>query len=202
MLQERLKKDTRPDHETLEEAMFVHSIMNGSLSLEQYKQLLTTNYCIQDAFEAFLFSALSPQVANELQSARRRKLPALQMDWQELEMGVAPAGEISLTGPEAGWAGLFDKDPSVLGALYVLEGATLGGHVIVKKLATNPNLNHLNLGFHYYQVYGGDLVPNWKLFCEVLNHQPETAYPMMLAGARRMFAAITSVQYGHSLSPA
>jgi len=196
MIQERLKKDTRPDHDALEEKMFVHSIMNGTLSLQQYKQLLTTNYLIHAAFEEFLFSALPSQMAEELQITRRRKLPALLMDLQELEM------EIPLP-VEPGWTSRFpDQEPSVLGALYVLEGATLGGHVIVKRLAIDPILNHLNLGFHYYQVYGEDLVPNWKLFCEVLNRQPEPAYPLMLAGAHMMFACITSVQYGHSLSPA
>jgi heme oxygenase len=194
MLQERLKKDTRPDHDTLEASMFVDAIMNGTLSLPQYRKLLTTNYLTHAAFENLLFSTLPLQLADELQITRRRKLPALLMDLEESQMEVPPPSE------NEDWAAsYYNNDPSVLGALYVLEGATLGGHVIVKRLAINPMLNRLDLGFHYYRVYGDDLVPNWKQFCEVLNRQPEAAYPLILAGARRMFAYIASVQSDNPL---
>ena len=188
MLQERLKKDTRPDHDTIEELMFVQSIMTGTLSLQQYKTLLTTNYLVHEAFEALLFNRLSDQTADEIQITRRRKLPALVKDLRELPMDTPPtAGVVP--------ADLFyTNEPSALGALYVLEGASLGGHVIVKKLATNPVLNHLNLNFHYYRIYGDDLIPNWKSFCAVLNRQPEADYPIILDGARKMLACFSSIQ--------
>jgi heme oxygenase len=192
MLQERLKKDTRPDHDAIEELMFVGSIMNGTLSLEQYKTLLRTNYLVHEAFEALLFSRLSEETAEEMQITRRSKLPALVKDFNELEMEVSQAG-LRTAGAEVA-AAFYDNEAAALGALYVLEGASLGGHVIVKKLATNPILNQLNLSFHYYRIYGDDLIPNWKSFCNVLNRQPETDYPIILAGARHMFGYIGSVQ--------
>ena len=188
MLQERLKKDTRADHDTLEELMFVQAIMTGTLSLEQYKTILGTNYLVHEAFESLLFNRLSEQTADELQIFRRGKLSALIKDLRELEMDTPQAGMVAPA------ASFYDNEPSVLGALYVLEGASLGGHVIVKKLATNPVLNHLNLHFHYYRIYGDDLIQNWKLFCAVLNRQPETDYPLILAGARRMFSYIGVVR--------
>ena len=192
MIQERLKKDTRSNHDTLEELMFADSIMNGTLTLEQYKQLLTTNYLVHEALEDLLFNELYDQVGDELQLYRRRKLPALLIDLHELEM-EAP----EWAGREQGAESDALNEASVLGALYVLEGATLGGHVIVKRLAVNPLLNRLNLGFHYYQVYGSELIPNWKKFCEVLNKQPESAYPIILDGARRMFEYIAALQRGN-----
>lgn len=184
MLQEKLKKDTRPDHDRLEELMFVHSIMDGTLSLSQYKKILTANYFIHAAWEDLLYHTLSSQLAEELNISRRFKLPALLLDLQEIKMETPPARHI-------GWTDFsYDNDQKVMGALYVLEGATLGGHVIVKRLAANPILKPLQLGFHYYQVYGNELIPNWKLFCGILNQQPEPAYPFILAGARRMFEQI------------
>ncbi len=192
MIQERLKKDTRSNHDTLEELMFADSIMNGTLTLEQYKQLLTTNYLVHEALEDLLFNELYDQVGDELQLYRRRKLPALLIDLHELEM-EAP----EWAGREQGAESDALNEASVLGALYVLEGATLGGHVIVKRLAVNPLLNRLNLGFPYYQVYGSELIPNWKKFCEVLNKQPESAYPIILDGARRMFEYIAALQRGN-----
>ena len=184
MIQEKLKKDTQPDHDRIEELMFVHSIMDGTLSLLQYKKILTANYLIHAAWEDLLSHALSPQLASALKISRRLKLPALLADLQEVKMEPPPVRHIDWT------AFAYDNDQKVIGALYVLEGATLGGHVIVKKLAVNPILQPLQLGFHYYQVYGSDLIPNWKLFCGILNEQPEPAYPLILAGARWMFAQI------------
>jgi len=187
MIQEKLKKDTRPDHDRLEELLFVHSIMDGTLSLPEYKKILTTNYLIHTTFEEPLFRALSPQLAEELKIHSRRKLPALLSDLREVDMEAPYAGSVEQ--PDVA----YDNDPALLGALYVLEGATLGGHVIVKKLAVNSMLNHLNLGFHYYRVYGDDLIANWKEFCGILNQQPETDYPSILAGAKKMFEEISSL---------
>ncbi|MHA4810783.1 biliverdin-producing heme oxygenase [Flavitalea flava] len=188
MIQERLKKDTRPDHDRLEELMFVGSIMDGSLSRVQYQGLLTTNYLIHEAYENSLFTLLPPLLAEELGIYHRRKLPALIMDLHELQVELPSAGKM-----DKKWL-VPENEFSVLGALYVLEGATLGGNVIVKRLAVNPHLNHLNLNFYYYRVYGENLVQNWKSFCEVLNRQPDTAYPQILAGAHTMFELIASVQ--------
>jgi heme oxygenase len=190
MVQEKLKKDTRSDHEKLEELMFAQSIMNGTLSLQNYKTLLTTNYLLHEEFETLLFGRLTDQTASDLQIIRRRKLTALQKDLQEMEMAVPKRTDTVSTSSH------YNNEPSVLGALYVLEGATLGGHVIVKKLAVNPVLDRFNLNFNYYRIYGDDLIPNWKSFCAVLNRQSETDYPVILAGARRMFESIASAQSG------
>jgi heme oxygenase len=92
----------------------------------------------------------------------------------------------------------FDKnDAELLGAMYVLEGATLGGSVIVKRLKTNPNFEGLNL--NYYQIYGEQLIPMWKKFCEVLNQQPETSFDDAVNGAKKMFNYIAAVQQQNSL---
>jgi heme oxygenase len=191
MIQENLKKDTRSDHERTEETMFVGPIMSGTLSLSQYKQVLTTNYLIHEAFEDILFAALPPSLADPIQLSRRRKLPSLQKDLQEIEMPY-PTGTVTGRNDFA-----CAEVPALLGALYVLEGATLGGSVILKKLVTNPHVNYFGLGFHYYGVYGDELIINWKTFCTMLNQQPEADYPAILAGARSMFSKIGSV---HSVS--
>jgi heme oxygenase len=197
MIQERLKIDTRSDHEKLEELMFVRSIMDGTFSLQQYQTSLITNYLVHDVFEALLFTRLSAQMAGEIQITRRCKLPALLMDLRDLRMDTPDLAPVII--PDS----FYNNDPAILGALYVLEGASLGGHVIGKKLSANPMLSHLNLNFNYYRVYGDDLIPNWKSFCAVLNRETDADYPMILAGARRMFAHFASVRQtaGLSFSP-
>jgi len=187
MLHETLKLATRPNHDELEELMFVNDIMSGTLSLQHYKQILTTNYLVHKAFEDFLFDNLSSETAQGLNIAHRYKLPALLADMVALQMEIPePVNDDELT---------FEKsDASVLGAMYVLEGATLGGSVIVKRLKTNPELSALNLDFNYYQVYGAELIPYWKTFCAVLDQQREDTYLDAIESAKKMFGYIASVQ--------
>lgn len=184
MLQERLKEATRADHDRLEQLMYVGDIMSGNLSLAQYKQLLTTNYLVHKNLEQQLFNSLSPGLAQKLDLPRREKLGTLKKDMDELNLAEPEndAEDISFN----------NNDVELLGALYVLEGATLGGSIIVKRLKANPNFDGLNL--NYYQVYGGQLIPMWKQFCAVLNQQPESSYDDAVNGAKKMFEYIAAVQ--------
>jgi len=185
MLQEKLKQATQADHDTLEGLMFVHQIMGGTLNLQQYKQILATNYLVHKRFEDTLVNGLDATTASALGISKRRKLDALAADMLELNMDAPEPNADSIS---------FENQAEILGALYVLEGATLGGNVIVKRLKINPQLNDLNLGFHYYQVYGESLIPNWKKFVEVLNSQPEDTDDAAINGAKKMFNYIAYVQ--------
>lgn len=187
MLQEKLKQATQANHDTLEGLMFVHQIMGGTLSLQQYKQILTTNYLVHQHFEDALANGLNPTITKDLEIYSRRKLGALAADMLEIHLDLQG---LNTDLPET----TFDNQAEVLGALYVLEGATLGGNVIVKRLKVNPQLNSLNLGFHYYQVYGENLVPNWKKFVAILNKQPEDTCDASVNGAKKMFEYIAAVQ--------
>jgi len=191
MLQQLLKEATKINHDELEQLMFVNEIMNGTLSVEQYQQILITNYVIHKAYEDELFNNLSAAVAEKLNINRRHKLAALAADLQELQTDIPVVTQQDIT---------FEKnDPSILGAMYVMEGATLGGSVIVKRLQTNLQLNNLGLNFNYYQVYGSNLIPYWKSFCEELNQQPESAYGAALNSAQKMFDVIARVQQNNKL---
>jgi len=181
MLQELLKQETLNNHNELEELMYVHQIMDGSLSLAEYTHILKTNYLVHRAFEARLLNDLNVDLATRLSLSSRNKLGALKKDLLEMQL-VEPAGqETSLH---------FGTDAKILGALYVLEGATLGGNVIVKRLKGNSAICKANPGFYYYQVYGAKLIENWKTFCSVLNEQDAGRDQESLQGAKEMFAYI------------
>jgi heme oxygenase len=187
MLHETLKQATKQNHDELEQLMFVNDIMSGTLSLANYKQILSTNYLVHKAFENYLFDNLSAETAEQLNLQHRRKLPALTADMKALQLEIpSPVNDDELT---------FEKtDASILGALYVLEGATLGGSVIVKRLKTNPELSALNLDFNYYQVYGDQLIPYWKTFCAVLDKQGKNSFDDAINSAKKMFGYIATVQ--------
>jgi heme oxygenase len=184
MLQETLKQATGTNHHKLEQLMYVNDIMSGSLTTEQYKQILATNYIVHKNYEEAIFGLLSPGLAAELDLPKRNKLAALQKDMDELQVNLQPT--------EADKSIFTANNAELLGAMYVLEGATLGGSVIVKKLKTDPKF--AGLGLHYYQVYGERMIPLWKKFCEVLNQQPESSYHAAVQGAKKMFGYIAAVQ--------
>jgi heme oxygenase len=181
MLHEKIKQATAHLHDQLEQKMFVGQIMDGSLTFEQYQTILNVNYVTHFAVEDFLFSALSDELRQKLDIESRIKLPALLRDFEEINLAV---GISPKTTP-----GFIDlnSDASILGAMYVLEGATLGGSVIAKRLKTNEQLLPYNLNYHYYQVYGDQLGLKWKQFLEVLNVIPEAEHEVAIKNAVRLF---------------
>ena len=188
MLQTILKEATKTYHRQLEQLMYVDEIMNNTLTLPQYKQLLAINYLVNEEWENFLFTSLSTSLAAKLHIEKRSKRNALLADMEELKIAIPKK---TTTHHQL----IISKnDASILGALYVLEGATLGGNIIYKKLATNAALTHLDLNFHYYQVYGNNLITYWKEFYEVLNQQPPETDAISVHAAQQMFASIILLQ--------
>jgi heme oxygenase len=182
MLQKILKEKTQTLHDELEHLMFVTEIMNKTLSLDQYKKNIVINYAVHKQLENQLFEAVSDELQSKLNLGSRKKLPALEKDINELNIEEGEVLWQSNAEPE-----VLENDAFILGALYVLEGATLGGHVIAKNLATNPNFVHQNIPVHYYSVYGEDLMNNWKSFVAVLNEVSEEHYHFAVNGAIMMF---------------
>lgn len=188
MLQELLKSATKDNHDELEELMFVNEIMNKTITLEQYKTLLATNYVIHAAIESKLHNALNTELKSVLDIDNRFKVAALEQDLQEMGIPKETLDKIDVD---------FLKDKNydtatALGAMYVLEGATLGGHVIQKKLRANPAFENLNL--NYYSVYAQNLMPNWLSFVKTLNTSvPETDYEAAKDSAIDTFENIAKV---------
>ncbi|RYE33439.1 MAG: hypothetical protein EOP42_08295 [Sphingobacteriaceae bacterium] len=163
MLHEILKQATQKQHDNLEQLMFVNKIMSGTLSVDEYKQILITNYITHARLENQLLNSLTDDLKTKLQVNNRYKLSALEKDLKESGIDFMEINQDKTD------TVISKNSAAVLGAMYVLEGATLGGNVIVKKLKVNQNLQNLHLNFYYYQVYGSELVTNWKQFCQILN---------------------------------
>jgi heme oxygenase len=187
MLQEILKSATKDHHDELEELMFVHEIMNKTLTLDQYKTLLATNYIVHSAIESKLHHALDTEIRETLDIENRDKLAALEQDLEEVNMDKEDLDAIKFD-----YLPKDHNNATSLGAMYVLEGATLGGNVIQKKLRANPAFE--NLGLNYYTVYAQNLMPNWLTFVKVLNTSvPETEYSQAQESAVDMFQHIAKV---------
>jgi heme oxygenase len=117
-----------------------------------------------------------------LHAAARRKLPALERDRAELGIEAARPGPPAPPQPDTAAA---------RGALYVLEGATLGGRVIQRRVAGPLGLTP-ERGGAYYHGYGADTGARWNAFGDAVRAyvSAQGGEGRVLAGAVACFAAL------------
>jgi len=183
MIANLLRTETAECHAALESLMFVNEIMNNSLSIDEYKKLLTINYIIHQKLENKLANMLDADLADKLDMKNRLKLSALEKDlnYWNIDSLTLPGLDFELFIPEK-------NNTEVLGALYVLEGATLGGNVIKKHILANPKFAVHKEGLNYYGVYGEELSAKWKTFVSILNETVEEAdYERCIKSANETF---------------
>ena len=77
----------------------------------------------------------------------------------------------------------------MLGALYVFEGATLGGQIISKHIESALGLTD-GAGYRYFRSYGPDVGRRWHEFRALLLENPSAADDEIVASARATFAAL------------
>ena len=109
----------------------------------------------------------------------RRKLPALEADLAALRRLPIPMN----TGCPA-----IDTSGALFGMLYVLEGSTLGGQFIARKL-----LQHVSPPFplQFYTLYGDKTQQLWLEFLQCANRQcPIAEYDAAVAAAVTLFTTI------------
>jgi heme oxygenase len=151
-----LKSATLGLHQQTEALMPSAALLDGSLGLEAYAQLISALYRIHALLEQPLQTALQahPRLAGHYQP----QLPSLAHDLQALEAATpCPAPPTTLPDHSAA---------TLAGMMYVLQGATLGGQVILKGLKKNERLAHLP--HQYYTGHGPQTGEKWKSFVETL----------------------------------
>ncbi|WP_316803341.1 biliverdin-producing heme oxygenase [Pedobacter nototheniae] len=183
MIASLLRTETAEKHKELESLMFVNEIMANSLSISNYKKLLTINYIIHQKLEHKLIAQLDAAVAGKLEMDKRVKLPALEKDlhYWKIDTDTLPDLNFEIFAPA-------NHTAEILGALYVLEGATLGGNVIKKHILANPEFKNDAAGLSYYGVYGEELGAKWKTFVTLLNESvAEADYAKCVNSANATF---------------
>ncbi len=180
---ERLREGTRGAHDRLEAAAMSGRIMDGSLGAEEYKQLIQVHYIVHRELEALLEEKKVEEHFPELHMKEREKMPLLKKDVEELAINRE-----KLNAPAAGQLPQLEEPYGPLGCIYVMEGATLGGMVIVKSLRKNEQLAGID-NFHYFGCYGSGTSRQWKSFLEVLKEkgQGEEAKEQIVKAARMTY---------------
>ena len=131
--------------------------------MQQYQALLHRLWLFYSPFEDALLGGLSADASAKV--ADRRKARWLFEDIQSLGYQSPIAGDPSL--PE------LNSDAERMGALYVLEGATLGGALIRKQLIKTFG-DRINGALRFYTGYGSDSSRQWISFRMILSEMFDT----------------------------
>jgi heme oxygenase len=127
--------------------------MAGTITEAATVHFLTKMYGFLVPYEAQL---RQQDLGTEWEVSTRQRAHLILKDLQ------LPAGQLPVC-PDMPPLGTW---PQLLGAMYVLEGSTLGGQVISRQLAkANIPLRS------YFSGYGERTGPLWKVFCQLLSQE-------------------------------
>jgi heme oxygenase len=183
MITTRLKAETADHHKATEAVSYGDKIMGGTLTKAAYATLIEKNYILHALVEnALVQSNLIPE---ELRLRERLKTAALAEDLVLLNHAVPNLPSITIQ---------YTTAAQALGAMYVVEGATLGGAYILKALQRNPAIAPIGT-FHYYGVYGESIGAKWKTFQEsLIAHVNTTALEdEAIESAKKTFDLFTTI---------
>ncbi len=173
-----LKEQTKQQHDDTEEKLKSKKIFDKSYTLEDYKTLLIHNYQLIRRYEPQIKEKLKsyPELKLELRS----KIDALKVDLNNLNITVENENMTQN----------LENEAEAFGAMYVMEGSTLGGNVIAKQLKRNPEFE--NLEFNYFGIYGENTGRLWQEFKSIIDENiTEKHYDACLIGAKKAYELLS-----------
>ncbi|OQW32291.1 MAG: hypothetical protein A4E19_19885 [Nitrospira sp. SG-bin1] len=177
----RLELATRQVHHRLETRL---PLLESGLTPERYRDVLRVFFGFYLPLEASLDSSAPPVL--------RATVACRSKSWWLLEdlMSLGDSTAVIGTLPLCQELPTITNQAEVLGSLYVVEGATLGGQIILKSLrgSLGPNADRFARFFTSYGVRVPDM---WSQFLRILE---AAAYDRLqeeaiIASARRTFSS-------------
>jgi heme oxygenase (biliverdin-IX-beta and delta-forming) len=188
-----LRERTRAAHDAAEATAGMRALMSGAMDEAGYAGLLAAQLRLFRTWEAeraadieavaavWPYASRIPSLETDMHAASPVGARSRAMPLATTPQGLAPARDA----PSRASALLQGGDALFWGELYVIEGATLGGQVIVRHLRERfPSLPHA-----FYAL--GERAPGrWRGFQRVLDEAlaTDTRQQLAIAGAQRMFA--------------
>jgi heme oxygenase len=177
MLLDTLKQQTRQHHTQLED-------LNGMPATQaDYLGQLEAFYGFVAPWEEAIARVLP---ADDPIRRDRRKTDWLEADLAHFGYSSARVAEL----PRCRDLPAIDSRAAILGAAYVLEGATLGGQFISRHLEQNLGLSRA-AGMRFFQSYGPAVGTRWQEFRqELLRHSSPAHDGEILRAAQDTFAKL------------
>jgi len=175
MLLARLKQETTQLHQRIEHGL---DLFRNDFNLEDYRSLLVRFYGYYSPWEERAFVT-----APRLVSARR-KCANLALDLEALGMSrenilsIQPCDDLPP----------LDTVARVLGSMYVLEGATLGGQILLRQVRVRFGLQ--DDGCAFFSGYREQTGAMWKQFGGILEDSPSHWRPEIISSAVGTFKSM------------
>jgi len=155
-LLERLKMETRPAHDRIERAV---DLERRTTSRSSYRALLARLYGFHAAWEP----KAEAMIADPAFFRPRCKTALLARDLGFLGLADLEIARLPRCAPLMP----MTSAAAAFGAMYVVEGSTLGGTLIARRVERHLGLT-AGRGCSYFRSYGAEVGPTWKLFRERL----------------------------------
>lgn len=174
-----LKKSTSKEH-TESETVLLSRLFSLS-SAHDYASILKTFYGFYFPLQIRIFHHIS-----------HSRLP----DIDERQSASLILNDLAELGLRPDFIALCELIPAIrseaeaFGALYVLEGSTLGARQIKKMLMTNDKLQIPENATRFFTGYGSDTPEKWKSFLDALNKHTEV--DEILSTAKETFTLFTN----------
>lgn len=159
MLSDKLKEETKRNHQILEKALIGN--LKAIRSQQEYANLLKLFYGYFGGLETRINEVIDTNLL--IDSTERRKTQAIADDILALGNNV-PAKASGNDLPT------INNHLEALGALYVIEGSTLGGKIIYKMMQQQLGLDK---GMSFFSGYGNKTEQMWDTFKQALNNHAE-----------------------------
>ena len=176
---QKLRRETAADHDRTEAAV---PLLRERLSRADYARVLARLYGFVRGWERWAAARVPADLRPLLAERQRSRLIVQDLEFlgQPLPGHVAALDSISEAQPVS--------RASFLGAMYVMEGSTLGGQYLAVEVERTLGLRH-GEGNAYFVGYGARTGSMWNGFRAVLAALPEADADEVIASAKRMFAA-------------
>jgi heme oxygenase (biliverdin-IX-beta and delta-forming) len=171
-LAQRLRDETRADHERAEAAL---DWENRVATRAGYAHLLARLHGFHAGFEEAASALAEPDLIEPRRKAHLLRADLRALGWTAERVDALPVRRAALPGRAA-----------LFGAMYVLEGAHLGGQIIARHVAAGLGLTP-ETGLAFYTGYGARTGALWRGFQERLESEFGEAGDGVVAAAHATF---------------
>lgn len=181
---EQLRSITQTEHESLEAVPALARLLSPELQVREYRDVLVRFAGVITPLQRTISAYEDDPI-----STGRDHAAALTADLMALEPMIGRTPSIPLRDDLPA----LDTFAARAGAIYVMEGSTLGGTLISRALTQSLGQEH-QCATRYFSGYRADTGRHWRQFCAKLNAQKLTidaaaeAACGVFAALRRQFA--------------
>ncbi len=185
---QRLREGIMPFHDEAEKVGPLHSIVSGTISMDEYRNVLMRLHGFVDPAERIIESRIHEDgLGFDYETMKR--LPHLEKD---LAFLGTTKGEVRRL-PTCEDLAALETVPQAIGILYPFEGSRLGGQVLSKALRERFGFSELQ-GYAYFASNGANVGVLWQSFKdEVGRYVDERGHDEeIIESARNGFASLNT----------